>query len=76
MSDAGLPSMSKSGSCRKQPKRSGALRQPDLIGQWHRQNKLKPAIGHRLPFRAEPQPGRAAHINCEAKTIEPLRRRI
>jgi hypothetical protein len=73
VSDAGLPSMSKSGSCRQQPIRSGALRQPDLIGQWRRQNKLKPAIG---PFRAEPQPGRAAHINCEAKTIEPLRRRI
>ena len=53
-----------------------ALTQSTLIGHWLMDNDFKPEVGHRFTLRSQPQPGWNGTMNCEVKTVEPLRRLV
>jgi uncharacterized protein YndB with AHSA1/START domain len=51
-----------------------ALTEPELIARWLMVNDLRPIVGHRFTFKAQPLPGWDGVVQCEVLAVEPLRR--
>ena len=51
-----------------------ALTDPDLLAKWLMANDIRPVVGHRFTFRAEPTPWWDGIVNCEVLEIEAHKR--
>jgi uncharacterized protein YndB with AHSA1/START domain len=51
-----------------------ALTEPELIARWLMVNDLRPVIGHRFTFKAQPMPGWDGTVHCEVLEVERPRR--
>jgi len=51
-----------------------ALTQPELVAEWLMRNDIKPVVGHRFNFRADPMPGWNGVTDCEVLVAEAPRR--
>ena len=50
------------------------LTEPALLARWLMQNDIKPVVGHKFTFQAEPIPGQwDGRVDCEVLAVEPLR---
>jgi uncharacterized protein YndB with AHSA1/START domain len=51
-----------------------ALTEPELLAKWVMANDIRPLVGHRFTFRAEPAPWWDGIVHCEVLEIEPHKR--
>jgi uncharacterized protein YndB with AHSA1/START domain len=51
-----------------------ALTEPALIARWLMVNDLRPVVGHRFTFKAQPMPGWDGIVQCEVLEVDPPRR--
>jgi uncharacterized protein YndB with AHSA1/START domain len=51
-----------------------ALTEPELLAAWLMDNDLRPAVGHRFTFRAQPMPWWDGVVECEVQAVDPLER--
>ncbi|HEX4336828.1 MAG TPA: SRPBCC domain-containing protein [Polyangiaceae bacterium] len=51
-----------------------ALTESKLVAAWLMPNDLRPVVGHRFTFRAQPIPGWDGVCHCEVLAVEPARR--
>ena len=49
------------------------LTEPDLLTAWLMPNDIRPVVGHRFTFRAQPVPGWDGVVHCEVLDAEPHR---
>ena len=50
-----------------------ALTESTPLAQWMMNNNFEPAIGRKFQFRNEPTPNWNGIVDCEVRTIEPLK---
>jgi len=51
-----------------------ALTEPALLAKWLMDNDIKPVVGHKFNFRAEPIPGKwDGVVDCEVLAVEPMK---
>ena len=50
-----------------------ALTEPALLAAWLMPNDIRPLVGHRLTFQAQPAPGWDGVAYCEVLAVEPPR---
>jgi uncharacterized protein YndB with AHSA1/START domain len=48
-----------------------ALTEPALLAAWLMPNDIRPVVGHRFHFRAEPVAGWNGIVDCEVLAVEP-----
>lgn len=53
-----------------------ALTEPALLAQWLMQSDIKPEVGHRFNFRAEPRGDWNGIVECEVLEVEPEKRLV
>jgi uncharacterized protein YndB with AHSA1/START domain len=51
-----------------------ALTDSNLLTKWIMSNDMKPVVGHKFTFRAEPTPWWDGIVYCEVLEIEPIKR--
>jgi uncharacterized protein YndB with AHSA1/START domain len=51
-----------------------ALTDPVLLASWLMANDMRPLVGHRFTFKAEPTPWWDGIVNCEVLEIDPHKR--
>lgn len=51
-----------------------ALTEPDLLRAWLMENDIRPVVGARFTFRAQPVPGWDGVVHCEVLEVDPPRR--
>jgi len=47
------------------------LTEPELLKQWLMENDIRPVVGHKFTFRAQPQPWWDGVVHCEILEVEP-----
>jgi uncharacterized protein YndB with AHSA1/START domain len=47
-----------------------ALTEPELLAAWLMPNDLRPIVGHRFTFKAQPVPGWDGVVHCEVLEVE------
>ncbi len=53
-----------------------ALTEPKLLEAWLMPNDIRPVVGHRFHFRAQPVPGWDGTVDCEVLEVVPERRLV
>jgi uncharacterized protein YndB with AHSA1/START domain len=48
-----------------------ALTESDLLAAWLMENDIRPVVGHRFTFKAQPMPGWDGIVQCEVLEVEP-----
>jgi uncharacterized protein YndB with AHSA1/START domain len=48
-----------------------ALTESGLLAAWLMANDLRPVVGHRFTFKAQPMPGWDGIVHCEVLNVEP-----
>jgi uncharacterized protein YndB with AHSA1/START domain len=51
-----------------------ALTEAQLLARWLMVNDLRPVVGYRFTFKAQPMPGWDGVVHCEVLEVEPPRR--
>ncbi len=51
-----------------------ALTESALLAAWLMPNDIRPVVGHRFTFKAQPMPGWDGTVHCEVIEVEPERR--
>jgi uncharacterized protein YndB with AHSA1/START domain len=47
-----------------------ALTEPALLGAWLMANDIRPVVGHKFTFRAQPMPGWDGIVHCEVLEVD------
>jgi uncharacterized protein YndB with AHSA1/START domain len=47
------------------------LTEPELLKRWLMENDIRPVVGHKFTFRAQPQPWWDGVVHCEILEVEP-----
>jgi uncharacterized protein YndB with AHSA1/START domain len=50
------------------------LIEPELLAKWIMVNDIRPLVGHRFTFRADPTPWWDGIVHCEVLEVEPQKR--
>ncbi len=50
------------------------LTEPELLAKWIMANDIRPEVGHRFTFQAEPTPWWDGIVHCEVLELDPPRR--
>ncbi len=51
-----------------------ALTESGLLAAWLMANDIRPVVGHRFTFKAQPMPGWDGMVQCEVLDVEPQKR--
>ena len=51
-----------------------ALTEPKLLAAWLMENDMRPVVGHRFTFKAQPMPGWDGTVHCEVLEADAPRR--